>query len=123
MQILVVEDNADVAFTLAELLRIDGYENVRIASDGPTGLEMARSSIPDVVLCDIGLPGRMSGLEFAKACRAEPALQTLHLVAMSGFGGAEDRKRAIDAGFNELLAKPVRFETLSDCVRRGHKES
>jgi len=122
MRILIVEDNPELAAVLAELLRIEGYDDVRIAPDGTSGLVQVRSSVPDAVLCDLGLPGQINGLEFALRCRADPALQSIYLVAISGFGEAEDRQRALDAGFNELLAKPIRFDVLIDCARRARKE-
>ena len=123
MRILIVEDNPDVADVLAELLRIEGYDDVRVAADGPSGLAEVRSRVPDTVLCDVGLPGQIDGLEFARRCRTDPALQSAYLVAISGFGGADDRQRALDAGFNELLAKPIRFDALIDCVRRARKDT
>jgi CheY-like chemotaxis protein len=121
MRILVIDDNHDVASMLAELLRIDGHDDVVIANDGTAALASMHASSPDLVLCDLGLPGGMDGEELARACRKDPRFQGLPLVAISGRGGEEDRERAIEAGFDDLLPKPVRFETLSDCVRRAGK--
>ena len=119
MRILVVDDNADVATMLAELLKLDGHEEVAIARDGAEALASIRSAVPDFVLCDLVLPGKVDGLALARSCRDDPQLKDVRLVAMSGYGGDDDRARAIEAGFDDLLAKPVRFDTLADCIRRS----
>jgi len=123
MRILVVDDNADVATMLAELLKLDGYENVATAQDGVEALASMRDARPDFVLCDLMLPGALDGYALARTCRSEPRLKDLRLVAMSGYGGDEHRTRAMDAGFDELLAKPVHFDTLSACIRRGERRA
>lgn len=119
MRILVVDDNVDVATMLAELLKLDGYDDVAIAQDGGEALASIRASRPDFVLCDLVLPGELDGYALARACRSEPQLQDLRIVAMSGYGGDDDRLRALEAGFDDLLVKPVRFDTLSACIRRS----
>ncbi|MBI3839938.1 MAG: response regulator [Planctomycetia bacterium] len=68
---------------------------------------MARQFNPDVVLCDIGLPGEIDGYSVAKALRAEEATRSAYLVAITGFGQDDDRRRAVDAGFDRHLIKPV----------------
>lgn len=118
MRILVVDDNVDVATMLAELLMLDGHEEVTIAGDSAEALAAIRTSRPDLVLCDLMLPGELDGFGLARACRGEAALNALPLVAMSGYGSDEDRMRALEAGFDDLLAKPVRYETLNECIRR-----
>jgi CheY-like chemotaxis protein len=119
MRILVVDDNPDVATMLAELLQIDGHEDVAVAHDGAAALASMRASKPDFVLCDLLLPGELDGRAIARTCRSEPQFHDVRLVAMSGYGSPEDRARAMEAGFDDLLAKPVRFETLSECIRQG----
>jgi CheY-like chemotaxis protein len=119
MRILVVDDNPDIATMLAELLQIDGHEDVAVAHDGTTALAAMRASKPDFVLCDLMLPGELDGVAIARTCRSEPQLEDVRLVAMSGYGSPEDRARAIEAGFDDLLAKPVGFETLCACIRAG----
>jgi len=121
MRILVVDDNRDVATMLAELLKLDGYDDVAIAQDGGEALAAIRASTPDFVLCDLVLPGELDGYGLARTCRSEPQLKDLRLVAMSGYGGDDDRARAMAAGFDDLLAKPVRFDTLSACIRGGER--
>ncbi|BDG09541.1 hybrid sensor histidine kinase/response regulator [Anaeromyxobacter paludicola] len=104
LRVLVVEDNRDVADSLVELVEAFGHE-VRLAHAGPDALAEARAAPPDVLLCDIGLPG-MSGYEVASAFRADPALRGARLVAVSGYAQPEDRRRAAEAGFDEHVAKP-----------------
>jgi CheY-like chemotaxis protein len=106
--VLVVDDNVDSAETLAEMLKLWGHE-VRTAHDGQDALEAARAHRPDAVLLDVGLP-IMDGYETARRLREE-GLGAL-LVAVTGFGAAEDRRRAKEAGFDTHLTKPVSPETL-----------
>jgi len=101
-RVLVVEDSRDTADTLAEILHMHGHE-VDVVTDGPTALEKFRSSPPDVVLCDIGLPG-MDGYEVARAMRA--MAKGVKLVALSGYAHPDDVKRAKEAGFDAHVAKP-----------------
>jgi signal transduction histidine kinase/CheY-like chemotaxis protein len=104
-RVLVVDDSADAADTLAELLELWGFDPV-IAHDGETGLEMVRSAQPEVVLLDVGLPG-MDGYEVARHIRSVPSGKDLLLVALTGYGQDEDRARSSDAGINFHLTKPV----------------
>jgi CheY-like chemotaxis protein len=112
-RVLVVDDNLDSADTMAELVRIWGYE-VRTAHDGPAALECARSFRPNVVLLDVGLPG-MDGYELARRLRAEGLAGEL-LVSVTGYGQDEDRRKAQEAGFDHHLTKPVNPETLQRLV-------
>ena len=123
MRILVVDDNCDVATMLAELLKLDGHEDVAVASDGAEALAAMRASTPDFVLCDLVLPGDLDGFTLARTCRGDAKLKALRLVAMSGYGGDEHRARALEAGFDDLLAKPVRFDTLSACITRSERRA
>jgi signal transduction histidine kinase len=109
-RILVVDDNVEAALTLAELLALEGHET-HAAHDGPSGVEMARRLKPDVVVLDLGLPG-FDGLEAARRLRAEPELDGLLLVALSGWVQPEDRVRSREAGFDHHLAKPVQLKSL-----------
>jgi PAS domain S-box-containing protein len=105
LRILVIEDNRDTADSLQELLTLIGHQ-VEVAYAGPAGLELASRFRPDVVLCDIGLPG-LDGFEVARALRRDPAARDAYLVAQSGYGQEEDRRRARAAGFDLHLRKPV----------------
>ena len=107
---LVVDDNRDAVETLAMLLGLWGHD-VRLAADGPSAVESAAAHRPDVVLLDISLPG-MSGYEVAERLRANPELRETVLVAMTGYGQAEDKKETRDAGFTLHLVKPVEPDVL-----------
>lgn len=104
-RVLVVEDNRDTAETLRDLLELCGHEVV-VAHTGPDGLSFAREFRPDVVLCDIGLPG-MDGYDLAAALRRDPATASARLIAVSGYGRDEDRTRALEVGFDRHMLKPV----------------
>jgi len=101
-RVLVVDDNVDAANSLADLLRLLGHE-VEVAHDGPSALEKLEASTPDIVCCDIGLPG-MSGYDVARQVRDKG--KAIRLVAVSGYARADDVKRAREAGFDAHLAKP-----------------
>jgi signal transduction histidine kinase/CheY-like chemotaxis protein len=110
-RVLVVDDNQDVAMTLAALVRHSGHE-VRLAYDGPAALELAKDYRPDLILVDIGLPG-MNGYEVARKLRGELGLTQSLLAALTGYGQEEDRRRSVEAGFDQHLIKPIRPETLT----------
>ena len=112
--VLLVEDNVDARAPLAYLLRSMGYE-VSEASDGHAALKAATERLPDVVVMDIGLPGK-SGYVVAAEYRALPALAQVPLIALSGYGQTIDRVAARTAGFDEHLTKPVTIETLSQAI-------
>ncbi len=118
-RVLVIDDVEDASFAMKKLLELDGHEVVT-AGDGSRGLTLARELAPEIVLCDIGLPG-MDGFEVASALRAEPSLRGTYLVAVSGYGQEEDRQRARNAGFDHHLTKPVsrdRLRSLLDSLPR-----
>jgi CheY-like chemotaxis protein len=104
-RVLIVDDNPDAAESAALLLGMLGHE-VETAGDGPSALEAVRTFRPEVVLLDIGLPG-MSGYDVARALRARPENRALSLVAVTGYGQDEDRRRSAEAGFDRHLVKPV----------------
>jgi CheY-like chemotaxis protein len=109
--VLVVEDNKDLADGVAELLRLHGVF-VRLAHDGPSAIKSALEAVPDIILCDLGLPGGMDGFAVARACRAEPSLRNVRLVAASGYSSAEDHANAATAGFESLMIKPLTEESM-----------
>jgi PAS domain S-box-containing protein len=104
-RVLVVDDNVDAAESIGMLLRLWGHE-VRVAYNGPQALEAADEYRPEVVVLDIGLPG-MSGYEVARQLRQRPQFKTALLVAVTGYGQDEDRRRSGEAGFDHHLTKPV----------------
>jgi len=113
-RILVVDDNADAAETLAALLNDAGHD-VGIAPDGPAALESLDAFAPEIALLDIGLPG-MDGYELAGRLRSDPRLPGLRLVALTGYGRDLDRARALATHFDEHLVKPVSAERLIDTI-------
>ena len=115
-RILIVEDNADAAQMLRDLLEISGH-TVLLAESGRRALDVLRDRCADLVLCDIGLPG-MSGYELARAIRSDPALCDIPLVALTGYGQQDDRARTAAAGFDDHLVKPIDLETVNATLRR-----
>src|SRR5262245_20767180 len=113
-RVLVVDDNVDSAESLAVLLRLYGHD-VRLAHDGEAALEEARSFRPDVLFLDISLP-KMDGYEVARRLRLDPAMGGLTLVAMTGYGQEEERRRTREAGFHSHLVKPVDFDMLQELL-------
>jgi CheY-like chemotaxis protein len=112
-RVLVVDDNEDAGELLACMLEQDGFEVV-IAKDGPSAIETAAAITPQLVILDIGLPG-MNGYEVAARLRENAQLSDLRLIALTGWGSPDDRRRAFDAGFDVHLTKPV----FADDLRRA----
>jgi two-component system CheB/CheR fusion protein len=108
--VLIIEDYLDSGQTLAEVLTLHGYR-VEVVTDGATGIARARALRPDVVLCDIGLPD-VDGYQVARALRADPALGSTYLVALSGYSQPEDRRLVKQAGFDAHLPKPAALAEL-----------
>jgi CheY-like chemotaxis protein len=113
-RVLVVDDDADTADSLVLLLTLWGCR-AAAAYDGRTGAGQALASRPDVVVLDLGLPG-LDGYEVARRLRVAPGLEKVRLIAVSGFGGDEDRARSREAGFDYHLLKPVEPDVLRDLV-------
>jgi PAS domain S-box-containing protein len=105
-RVLVIEDISDHAETLSTLLSLHGYDP-QVARSGEEGLELARRFRPDVVLCDIGLAEGMSGYDVARQLRSEGDISEVRLVAITGYGADEDKRRSQEAGFDLHLTKPV----------------
>jgi two-component system CheB/CheR fusion protein len=113
-RILVVDDNVDSAESIGLLLELNAH-HVRLAHDGPTALEVATSFRPEVIVLDIGLPG-MDGYEVARRLRSGSATRDVLLIALTGYGQAEDRLRSHAAGFDHHLVKPVDTDLLQDLI-------
>jgi PAS domain S-box-containing protein len=116
VRVLVVDDNADVAEGLMMLLELLGHR-VRVAHDGLAALEAVRANAPDLMLVDIGLPG-MDGYEVARNVRQDSRLKGVVLVALTGYGRDEDKRKAIEAGFDDHLVKPLTAETFQKLLGR-----
>jgi CheY-like chemotaxis protein/nitrogen-specific signal transduction histidine kinase len=111
-RVLIVEDNPDAREALQLLIELVGHE-VETAEDGPSALAKLRADPPDVALVDIGLPG-MDGYSLARAIRQDPVARGVRLIALTGYGQAEDQKEALDAGFDVHLTKPVDPQKLAE---------
>src|SRR5262249_54091870 len=109
-RVLVVDDNMSSADSLGLIIKLWGHE-CRVSHSGPEALEEADVFRPDVVLLDIGLPG-MDGHAVARELRSRPELSHVVLIAMTGHGREEDRRRTGEAGFNEHLVKPLDLDAL-----------
>jgi PAS domain S-box-containing protein len=105
LRVLVIEDNVDAADSLCILLQLSGHLTEK-AHTGPAGVKAAQVFLPDVVLCDLGLPG-LDGYGVARALRHEKRLKAAYLVALTGYGQEEDQRRTREAGFDLHLVKPI----------------
>ena len=110
LRVLVIEDNVDAADSLCILLNLKGHVTEK-ASTGPTGIMAAQAFVPDVVLCDLGLPG-LDGYTVARTLRADPTLKNAYLIALTGYGQERDQRRTHEAGFDLHLVKPVDYAAL-----------
>ncbi len=109
-QVMIADDNKDAAQSLGMLLELFGHE-VHLAHSGPEALELAMAISPDVIILDIGMPG-LTGYEVARQLRREPKTAKAVLIAVTGWGQANDKTQARDAGFDHHLTKPVNFDDL-----------
>jgi signal transduction histidine kinase/ActR/RegA family two-component response regulator len=109
-RILLVDDNRDAVDALATLLRLEGHE-VHVANDGEDGVRQAATLAPDAVLLDIGMP-KVDGYEACRRIRDQAAGRRVAIIALTGFGQAQDRRRAHDAGFDAHFVKPVDLAAL-----------
>jgi CheY-like chemotaxis protein len=115
-RILVVDDNRDAADSMVMMLRMTGHET-EIAYDGLEAVQAAAAFRPDIVLLDIGLP-KMNGYEVARHIRSQPWGKGMALIALTGWGQEEDKRRALEAGFDHHLTKPVEAVALEKLLSR-----
>ena len=120
-RIVVVEDNEDGREMLRLLLESAGHE-VHTAADGPDGVELVTRVRPDIAFVDLGLP-ELNGFEVARRIRAAPGTGDVHLIALTGYGQAEDRAHALEAGFDDHLVKPVDPARLPDVLARRRRQT
>ena len=116
-RILVVDDNVDTARGMSRLLKLIGHD-VAVAHNGPEAIEVAKEYNPEFILLDIGLPG-MSGYEVASQLRRDECCKDALIVAVSGYGQDEDRRRSKDAGFDYHLTKPLDHDALISLLSAG----
>jgi CheY-like chemotaxis protein len=109
-RILIVDDNRDNAESLARLLQLMGHE-IAVAYDGPAAVDCAETFRPAVVLLDLGLPG-LDGYEVARRIRARPDGKDVTLIAATGWGAVDDRRRSREAGFDHHMVKPIDLDEL-----------
>jgi CheY-like chemotaxis protein len=109
-RILVVDDNHDSADSLARLLELMGHQTA-IAYDGPSAIDCAKEFRPEVMLLDVGLPG-LDGNEVARRIRAQSWGKDMMLIAATGWGQPEDRRRSREAGFDHHMVKPIDLNDL-----------
>ncbi|MGZ3298239.1 MAG: hybrid sensor histidine kinase/response regulator, partial [Asticcacaulis sp.] len=114
LRILLIEDNVDAAESARMLLSHEGHE-VEVAFDAESGLALARRFMPDVILCDIGLPG-MDGYQIIRRIREDDQLSPIFAVALTGYGRESDRSHALASGFNLHLTKPIDWPTLAETL-------
>jgi CheY-like chemotaxis protein len=114
-KILVVDDNVDAANTLQALLDMDGF-SASVAYDGLAAVAAIADVQPDVVVMDIGMPG-LDGYDAARMIRQQHGNRNITLIALTGWGQSNDRKRASEAGFDHHLVKPVDYNTLLECLQ------
>jgi CheY-like chemotaxis protein len=115
-KVLVVDDSHDTALMLAKQVELSGHET-RVAHDGAEALRLAEQFRPDTAILDIGLPG-LDGYELARRLRAEPWGERMVLLAATGWGQPEDRRRSREAGFDDHLVKPVAASELKRWLDR-----
>lgn len=121
LRILVVDDNIPSAMTLKWAVESLG-DHVEVCHDGPCALEMVEHFKPDVILLDLGMPG-LNGLQVAKALRADRRFSRMKIIAQTGWGDSEMRRRTAEAGFDLHLVKPVDLVVLEDMLALLRKKA
>src|SRR5262249_7137096 len=119
-RVLLIEDDVEQAEAIREAL-LTAHHIVEVAVNGIEGIEKARRSRPDIVLCDIGLPD-IDGDEVARRMRADPDLQSIHLLALTAHALPEDREKAKRAGFDDYIVKPPSFGVLEAKIGQSASE-
>lgn len=114
-RVLVIDDKKDTVSASQRVLQLLGYE-VEVAYDGKSGIEKACEFLPEVVLCDIGLPGGTDGYAVAQFLRGDDRFRTTTLIAVTGYGREEDAARAHAAGFDMHLTKPIDVVGLAERI-------
>jgi CheY-like chemotaxis protein len=113
--VLVVEDNPDMARIIAGILKIKGCNTI-VASTCKEAFKLIQADMPDIVFSDIRLSGKLTGLDLARMIRSDHQLTHLFLIAISGFSSEEEVAEAMSAGFNMFFSKPVKFSDLTNAI-------
>lgn len=114
-KVIVVEDNPDFAQLLHDILEIQGC-SVTVVYNASSALELAKTMMPDMIFCDLGLPGELNGLSFARRLRNDKTLAHIPLVAITGYTHEKDRTAALESGFNLVFPKPFKFADLTQAL-------
>jgi len=117
LRVLIVEDDPDTVVTMQQLLRMVGHD-VDVALDGEASLEAVQARQPDVVLLDIGLPGSLDGYQVARRLHERSTDKRPLVIAVTGYGQDEHRRRAAEAGIDLYLVKPVEVEQLTGVLSK-----
>ena len=120
MRVLVIEDNQDLARLFCDLLEVMGCQT-EVAFNVRSGMQSTLKNSPDIIFCDLRLPGEKNGFDFARELRATPQFADLPLIAVTGYGDVEAQRRALDAGFNRVFAKPIKFAEIQDVLKQYSK--
>lgn len=124
MRVLVIEDNQDLAKLFCDLLEVMGC-STEVAFNARSGLEVAKKNLPDLIFCDLRLPGEKNGFDFARELRTDDGFAHTPLIAVTGYSGAEERSRAMESGFDRVFAKPIKFAEIQDVLKtyqaRNHR--
>jgi CheY-like chemotaxis protein len=118
LRILIADDNADAANTLATFLRLSGHHPV-VAFDGGEALQLAADEPPDVMLVDLTMP-TLNGFDVARNIRAQPWGSSVRLIAVSGWFSPDDIDRAVQAGFDAHVSKPINMDALPGMLQAAH---
>jgi CheY-like chemotaxis protein len=121
IRVLVVEDNRDLAKLFCDLLEVMGCM-AEAVFNARSAMESARRQAPDLVFCDLRLPGGVSGFELAADMRADPALAHIPLIAVTGHARGAERERALQAGFERVFEKPVKFAQMLEVLNDFRKD-
>ncbi len=115
LNVLVVEDNPDMASVICGILKVKGCNTV-VASTCKEAFNLIQADAPDIVSCDIRLSGKLTGLDLARMVRSDNQLAHLFLIAISAFDSKEEKAEALEAGFDMFFSKPVKFSDLTKAV-------
>jgi CheY-like chemotaxis protein len=116
MRVLVIEDNQDLARLFCDLLEVMGCDT-EMAFNAKTGIASARKMQPNLVFCDLRLPGEKNGFDVAQELRADAAFSRMQLIAVTGYSDPEEQRRALDSGFDRVFAKPVKFAEIQEVLK------
>lgn len=121
MRVVVIEDNEDLAKLFCDLLVVMGC-STQAAFNARTGLATIRDSLPDLVFCDLRLPGEKNGFDIARELRADPVCSHIPLIAVTGFDDPHEHQRARQAGFELVFDKPVKFAQIQAVLKEYGKQ-